>query len=609
MNNTHSFHIPVMGIGYTLDTPFKVAHLGISSVISLVDDILIENLRKVYSEKLGLDYMEISEKVDDYRAKRITAYLNLMNEVVEEKMRTLKDSVNERSDRVKEYINYLPDYSALKQEFMNGFPSLPNLGDTFNKLKNRLKAGSIDVNIMTKVDKTNYRKGKELPVEFNDAHAALRGFAASEVEGSVILSAGMNPRLYSYMENFNDFYPDESGKLRKKITLKVSDFKSALIQGKYLAKKGLWVSEYRVESGLNCGGHAFASDGFLMGPILEEFKERREELLFSVNDIYRKALEAKNIRTNKAVLSLRISAQGGVGTSEEHSFLLENYHLDSVGWGSPFLLVPEATTVDNATLESLARAREKDLYLSDISPLGVPFNNLRDNSKDKERDLLKASGRPGSSCPKKYVMLNKDLSKRGLCTASRTYQSLKIKALKKMNLPENQYNKEYDKIVEKSCICVGLGTSAMISHGIDTQKVGKGISVCPGPNMAYFSKTTVLKEMIDHIYGRTNLTKGTNRPNMFVKELGLYIDFLKNKVENQKDKTLNNKDIAHLERFAGNINDGIEYYKNMFGNLKNYFTGKREKIMEELDEKLNELLSIQKKIRKLNPLAVQVDYR
>ena len=27
----HTFHIPVMGTGYTIDTPLKVAHFGISS--------------------------------------------------------------------------------------------------------------------------------------------------------------------------------------------------------------------------------------------------------------------------------------------------------------------------------------------------------------------------------------------------------------------------------------------------------------------------------------------------------------------------------------------------------------------------------------------------
>mgnify|MGYP000291810122 FL=1 len=75
----HSFHIPVMGIGFTIDSPLKVAHYGIDSTISLVDDVLIEKMRKHYCEKYNLIYTEISEKIDDFRAKRITSYLDLMN--------------------------------------------------------------------------------------------------------------------------------------------------------------------------------------------------------------------------------------------------------------------------------------------------------------------------------------------------------------------------------------------------------------------------------------------------------------------------------------------------------------------------------------------------
>jgi hypothetical protein len=71
MANTHSFHIPVMGIGYTIDTPLKVAQYGIDSVISLVDDMLLEKLRKMYCEKYELAYEEITEKIEDFRAKRM----------------------------------------------------------------------------------------------------------------------------------------------------------------------------------------------------------------------------------------------------------------------------------------------------------------------------------------------------------------------------------------------------------------------------------------------------------------------------------------------------------------------------------------------------------
>ena len=139
-----------------------------------------------------------------------------------------------------------------------------------------MKAGSIDVNIMTKLDRPNYAKDKtELPSEYSDALAALRGYAQSKLNSAIVFSAGINRRLYSYIEKFKDFYADATGTIKKRIILKVSDYRSSFVQGCFLAKKGLWVSEYRIESGLNCGGHAFVSDGYLLGPILEEFKKKK----------------------------------------------------------------------------------------------------------------------------------------------------------------------------------------------------------------------------------------------------------------------------------------------------------------------------------------------
>ena len=273
---THSFHIPVLGIGYSIDTPLKVAKYGMDSVISLVDDVLLEKIRKMYCNKYEIPYNEISEKINDFRAKRITSYLNLINKLSEIKFDEFKNATIEKAAEIKEYFNMLPDSSTIKQEFKKRTAKYFNVEEISNWLKENLSMGSIDVNIMTKIDKDNYKKGDKLPIEFNDAHAALRGYASSNLKSSIILSAGMNPRLYGYFEQFDDFFPDENGEIKKKIVLKVSDYRSALIQGKFLAKKGLWVSEYRIESGLNCGGHAFATDGYLLGPILAEFKDNRD---------------------------------------------------------------------------------------------------------------------------------------------------------------------------------------------------------------------------------------------------------------------------------------------------------------------------------------------
>ncbi len=331
MTKAHSFHIPVMGIGFTIDTPLKVSWLGIDSVISLVDDILLEKLRKMYCGKFEISYSEITDKMEDFRAKRITSYLNMTQELAHKKFEEFKDATVSTTNDIKEYFNRLPDTSTFKQEFEELTKDYFNLEEISTWVKTHMPMGSIDVNIMTKVDKDNYIKKEKLSTEFNDAHAALRGFANSALNSSVILSAGMNPRLYSYMEQFDDFYPNADGDLKKKIVLKVSDYRSALIQGKFLAKKGIWVSEYRIESGLNCGGHAFATDGYLMGPILDQFKTNKEELITEVHQLMVAALEKKERIVPKMPLPLKISAQGGVGTSEEHEFVMDHYEVDSVG--------------------------------------------------------------------------------------------------------------------------------------------------------------------------------------------------------------------------------------------------------------------------------------
>ncbi|WP_370408613.1 hypothetical protein [Tenacibaculum dicentrarchi] len=565
MLKTHSFHIPVMGIGFTIDSPLKVSRFGIDSVISLVDDILLEKIRKMYSLKFKIPYDEITEKMDDFRAERVTSYLNLIKSLSEEKFEEFKKNITQTKQDIVDFFEDLPDSSSLKKEFVKVTSSNFDVKKVADWLKENLSMGQIDVNIMTKVDKDNYTKTDKLAIEYNDAHAALRGFANSDVNSSVVFSAGMNPRLYAYLENFKGFYPDKNGHINKKIILKVSDYRSALIQGKFLAKKGIWVSEYRIESGLNCGGHAFATDGYLLGPVLEEFKLKRAELQESIQSLLFSALDKKEYVVPETDLTFKISAQGGVGTADEHQFLLDHYQVDSVGWGTPFLLVPEATTVDEKTLNKLIKAKEKDVYLSDISPLGVPFYNLKGNTKDLEKQSFIDKGRPGSSCPKKFIALNKEFNEKGVCTASRQFQHLKIKELTAQNLPKETYYKEYSKIIAKSCTCVGLGTSALLAYGLDTKTEGDGVSVCPSPNIAYFSKKMSLKEITKTIYGQSASVTSLERPNLFIKELNIYIDYLKNKLE-ETTAEASPKEIKYLKTFVKNLKEGLLYYKDLFNN-------------------------------------------
>ncbi len=589
--NEHTFHIPVMGIGFTIDSALRTAPFGISSSLSLLDDKLIEKMREFHTKRVQRTFTPIDKSAEDFRAKRITAYLDLLDDLIREKFNRIKASFSEKSQDFQKYLDMLPDYSRLKQELTHLLNENASIKKIQDYIQTHLTMGSIDVNIMTKLDITNYKQNKVLPIEYNDAHAALRGFANSKIDASIILSAGMNPRLYSYFEKFADFYPDLKGRLKKKIVLKVSDYRSAFIQGKFFAKKGLWVSEYRIESGLNCGGHAFATDGFLMGPILEEFAQKRKALLSSLHEILIKALQKKNIASPETPLPVRFTAQGGVGTAEEHQFLLEHYKLDSVGWGTPFLLVPEVANVDAHSRELLSESKEKDLYLSGISPLGVPFNSLRGNTKDIAKQQWIDKGRPGSPCPKKYVMFNTEFTDKPICTASRHYQSLKLKELNAKNLPQAEHDSEYEKITEKSCLCVGLGTPALLVNKLETKVEGPGVSVCPGPNMAYFSGSWSLSKMVDHIYGRINIIKRNDRPHLFIKELKLYLDYFKNKI-NENAKAADGKQIAYLLEFQKNLDAGIEYYRQLFTECTLKFQDIKKQLLKELDQLKMELNAI-----------------
>ena len=586
MTSQHTFHIPVMGTAFTADSPLKVAHYGINTVIALADDVLLERLRKYYSDLNDIYYDEIKNNTVDYRADRITAYLDVVNKIVSDKFDEFTTSTKDKFEEVKKYFAMLPDSSDVKREFNKLIENSFRFEDLSVWLKDNLSMGSIDVNIMTKVDKKNYFKKEELPSEYNDAHAGLRGYANSDLASSVIFSAGMNPRLYGYIAHFDDFFPDANGYIKKKIILKVSDYRSAIIQGKFLAKKGLWISEYRIESGLNCGGHAFATDGYLMGPILAEFRDRRQELVDDIYAVCKPALEANGRVVPNKTLKITITAQGGVATSEEHNFLINHYKLDTVGWGTPFLLVPEATTVDAATRKQLQDAKEKDLYLSNVSPLGVPFNNLRDSSKDVEKEQKITDGKPGSPCPRKFLALSNEYGTEGVCTASRLFQKNKI--------DEQGIS---DSITDKTCLCMGLAATAVINYGLNTRE-SFGVSICPGPNMAYFNQELSLQDMSHHIYNGDEGVVRVDRPNMIVNELGMYLKYLSEKIEEHK-KDWSRKSPRYLNAFTTNMNEGIAYYQKMFNSVGTTFSSVKMSVLNSLNDAIDRMQKMELEINSI----------
>ncbi len=581
----HTFHIPVMGLAYTIDTPVKVARFGISSVVSIIEDTLIERMRQYYYAKINEPYLPIYPSEPDYRAKRITDYLNLLNRIVNKQMEKLRESTFEAGSELVQYFEMLPDSSFLKKMYcrMQEMHDRHEQKKLEQKLRAEMRAGCIDVNIMTKLDNDRYGADGSVIENGSDAVAALRGYANSDLtDSSIIFSAGMNPRLYNYLEQLDAFAEMKDGAFVKKIVIKVSDHRSAIIQGKYLAKKGLWVSEFRIESGLNCGGHAFASEGYMLGPILEEFKDKRDALTEELFDIYCKALTTKGKTPPAARPAIKVTVQGGIGTSAEDAFLREYYNVEATGWGSPFMLVPEAVTVDEETLQLLAAAGEEEIVLSKNSPLGVPFNFLKGASGEREKYRLAAEGRPGSPCSEKLLQANTEFTERPICTASAAYISKKLQQLQQEEMSKAERQKKTNDIHTKECLCIGLSNAACLKYNLPPiNKAISGVTACPGPNLAYFDKIVSLREMVDHIYGRINLLRNTYRPHVFIKELKIYLTYLKDRLEEGFDIS-DIKQVKYFKSFCKNMLDAVEYYVSLIDRIFASETSGKEVFRNEL---------------------------
>jgi len=254
-----------------------------------------------------------------------------------------------------------------------------------------------------------------------------------------------------------------------------------------------------------------------------------------------------------------------------------------VGWGSPFLLVPEATSVDKETRNLLAKAKEDDFYLSNISPLGVPFNTVKGMSNDFWKQKRINDNKAGSSCPKKFLALNKEYDPQGMCTASKKYQDIKLAELEqqKENLSEKVIAQRKAAIFEKACLCVGLANASYLENEMEIKGQQQGVVICPGPNLAYFDKIVSLRDMVQHIYGKINIMSVSNRPNVFVNELKMYVEHLQKGVaECLEDMTAQQQ--KKWTAFKSNLQSGIDYYKELL-NQNNFFTTEKEQIEQQLE--------------------------
>jgi len=96
--------------------------------------------------------------------------------------------------------------------------------------------------------------------------------------------------------------------------------------------------------------------------------------------------------------------------------------------------------------------------------------------------------------------------------------------------------------------------------------------------------------MIDHIYGKINLISDSSRPNFFIKELSINIDYFINKFE-ESIKPFSANTESFLKTYSTNLFEGIRYYKKLIPDILEE-TDKIKQIMrDELEALEYKLLS------------------
>src|SRR5690606_12498497 len=86
----HTFHIPVLVLGYSVDSPIKGSTVGIRWLASSVDYVMIERMRHYHTLQEGEAYVPIQPDEDDFPSRRITSYVNLMNRIIDHKFNDLQ---------------------------------------------------------------------------------------------------------------------------------------------------------------------------------------------------------------------------------------------------------------------------------------------------------------------------------------------------------------------------------------------------------------------------------------------------------------------------------------------------------------------------------------
>ncbi len=138
---------------------------------------------------------------------------------------------------------------------------------------------------------------------------------------------------------------------------------------------------------------------------------------------------------------------------------------------------------------------------------------------------------------------------------------------------------------------MGLVNAAYMEQNLEIKGEKQGVVICPGPNIAFFDKEVSLSDMVKHIYGNTNILPDNYRPNMFINELKMYVDYLR------KEITDSSLQITHSQTrkwntFRKNLLEGIDYYHDLFTN-SSYFRNELSVINLQLEEYKLQLIAIE----------------
>jgi hypothetical protein len=86
--------------------------------------------------------------------------------------------------------------------------------------------------------------------------------------------------------------------------------------------------------------------------------------------------------------------------------------------------------------------------------------------------------------------------------------------------------------------------------------------------------------MVQHIYGNANVMTDFNRPNFFVKELKMYIDYLVIEIS-KLNADLTAGQVKKWNAFKNNMLEGVAYYENLFATTS-YFEYLKKEIYNQL---------------------------